>query len=131
MENYKPRSPEEILAEAQRKLDEHNALLVNYLKEMRDVDQKTIDEQTDPRTKYVGDKVVIWDRSWATYEDGKLCKDIVNDHECIVTAVNQNYKTVCTFGNPNTCDLIVWSPKLNKLIYTLSICVKLTDNEKI
>src|SRR5690349_12281855 len=100
MEKRKPRTPEEILAEAQRKLDEHNAILVEYLMEVREDRQKTIDDQTDLRTKYIGDKVIIWDRSWATYEDGKLCKDVVNDHECIVTAVNQQYRTTDNYGNP-------------------------------
>lgn len=125
MEPYKPRTPEEILAEAQRKLDEHNALLITYLNEFKDDKQGEIDRHNDPRTKFVGDKVIIWDRSWATNEDGTLVKDVVNDHECIVTAINQTYKTVDTYGNPNICDIIVWSPKLNKLIHTLSICIKL------
>lgn len=77
----------------------------------------------DSRTKTVGDRVKIWDYSFAyVVEDDTPVKDLLDT--CIVAADNQTYDSEF-LGHRKTLDLIVWNSKLQKHIRTSSEFVKL------
>lgn len=110
-------------------------ILLEMRKEMLEVLEKTRAKHNDPRQKTVGDRVQIWDASFAeVVEDSTTLHDIlvkdVNrakdyvETTCIVARDNQTYESEL-LGHKQTLDLIVWNSKIQKHIRTLSEFVKL------
>lgn len=95
---------------------------------------KIIEENFDPRTKTVGDRILVWDSSRLTNaETGRYVNDNVEE------SILANYPSVviedgCKFDATKetlagtftvNLDLIIWSKQLNKKYRTSSKFVKL------
>lgn len=94
---------------------------------------KVIAENSDPRTKTVGDRVLVWDTSRLTdYETGERADDfeekIVSKYWSIVIADGQKHEAkLSTLAGDFTkvLDLRIWNKILNKVYLTSSDFVKL------
>lgn len=80
-----------------------------------------------PIKKEVGDRVIVWDSSYSEDLENKVhyYGMQLDNHECIVTDINQDYRTTTELNNVFILDLIVYSPKLDRKIRTMSDCVKM------
>lgn len=105
---------------------------------------KAREQNQDNRTKTIGDRVMIWDLSFAeVVEDNLRLNEYVHDAEkrteqvttlakgcvdnpCIVVQENQKYEADF-MDHKKTLDLVLWSSKLQKHIRTSSEFVKLID----
>lgn len=94
---------------------------------------KIIEDNTDQRTKTVGDRILVWDTSRLTNaETGKAADDfedrVLHDYPSIVIEdrIRFEAKLETLAGNfTKNLDLIVWSKSLNKKYRTSSEFVKL------
>ena len=94
---------------------------------------KIIEENSDPRTKTVGDRVLVWDTSRLTNaETNKRADDfeerMMHKYPSIVIEDRQRYEAkLTTLAGDFTkiLDLKVWNKSLNKVYLTSSDFVKL------
>jgi len=94
---------------------------------------KVIADNTDPRTKTVGDRVLVWDTSRLTNaETGKRADDfeerMVHKYESIVIEDRLRHEAkLSTLAGDFTkvLDLKIWNKNLNKVYLTSSDFVKL------
>lgn len=95
--------------------------------------RKAIKENNDPRTKEIGDKVLIWDFSWNKDKNtGEHCS--IND-KTIVDTPGIVIDTNCDIladdtSEPIQLDLLVKFPA-GEEVYVASNCVKRIDTNKI
>lgn len=122
--------------------------LIKHLLDMRNKMIAKMDEARqnhyDPRTKTIGDRVMIWDLSFAeVIEDNLKLNEAIRDKDkrtdqvtntakgcvdnpCIVVQEKQKYEADF-MDHKKTLDLVLWSSALQKHIRTSSEFVKLID----
>ena len=97
--------------------------------------RKIIKENHDPRTKAVGDRVLVWDMSRLTeaeidtyVKDDKIYTVLEKYHSIVVEDRCKYEATIETLGGVFTVnlDLKIWNKHLNKVYRTNSEFVKLT-----
>ena len=111
--------------------------LFGHLKELHQRVDAKIKENYDPRPKSVGDRVMIWDPSFAQVVESKTSPEDYVNIPCIVAQERQSSPTDAPEEiiemakrqgeDITTLDLVVWCPKIQKHIRTMSRCVKLIN----
>lgn len=114
--------------------DEDLSKLTKAGKETLEAINKKIEENFDPRTKEVGDKIKVWDSSRLTYADtdepvtDELEESILANYSSIIIEDRIRYeaKVVTLAGDfTKVLDLKVWNKNLNKVYRTSSEFVKI------
>ncbi len=104
----------------------------------RDIIDK-INKEKDRGTKYVGDRVLVWDSSRLTDKEtntvnrDELDHQILSRYPSIVIEENCKYNGDVTIDNrvyPMNLDLVIWNKTLNKVFRTSSDFVKRTEKKE-
>lgn len=110
---------------------EDEDLLFQQIRQMKSRIEAEIATNIDPRKKELGDRVIVWDGSYseAVSDPKKNYSGIeLNDHTCIVIAINQNYAHKKEYmDGEQILDLVVHSLKFSRDIRTSSDCVRILD----
>lgn len=116
--------------------------LIKFTEQIADKQKRAkdkIEENKDDREKLLGDRVIIWDFSFATLENGnkgvydnyeqfKPLVEKLSKQEAIVIKTNESFiGKVNELGLEKVCDLLVEFPDKTR-IYTPSIAVRRIDN---
>ncbi len=113
--------------------------LLDELAERQKKATEKIKENTDEREKLIGDRVNVWDLSYAVLENGEkviydnreefgpLLKKWAEEEAIIIKTDQKFICKIETLGIEKTCDLLVEFPDKTR-IYTPSLAVRRIDN---